>query len=47
MKLYDTEIMPDPLPRNIQAKKGLAAIRGSRIGEVMYDEAFMSLYRRY
>jgi LmbE family N-acetylglucosaminyl deacetylase len=46
MKLYDTEIMPDPLPRSAHAIKGLAAFRGSRIG-VMYAEAFMSLFRRY
>jgi len=42
MKLYDTEIMPDPLPRSVHAIKGLAAFRGSRIG-VMYAESFQSL----
>ena len=43
MKLYDTEIMPDPLPRSVHAIKGLAAFRGSRIG-VIYAEAFQSLF---
>jgi len=42
MKLYDTEIMPDPLPRSVHAIKGLAAFRGSRIG-VRYAESFQSL----
>jgi LmbE family N-acetylglucosaminyl deacetylase len=44
MKMYDTEIMPDPLPRSIHAIKGLAAYRGSRIG-VNYAEAFQQIYR--
>jgi len=44
MKLYDTELMPDPLPRSIHAIKGLAAFRGSRIG-VKYAESFQLLYR--
>ena len=44
MQLYDTEIMPDPLPRSIHAIRGLAAYRGSRIS-VKYAEAFQSLYR--
>lgn len=44
VQLYDTEIMPDPMPRSIHAIKGLAAYRGSRIG-ANYAEAFMSLYR--
>ena len=43
MKLYDTEIMPDSLPRSAHAIKGLAAFRGSRIG-VQYAEAFQSLF---
>jgi len=43
MKLYDTELMPDPLPRSIHAIKGLAAFRGSRIG-VQYAEAFQLIY---
>ena len=43
MKLYDTEIMPDPLPRSVHTIKGLAAFRGSRIG-VQYAEAFQSLF---
>jgi LmbE family N-acetylglucosaminyl deacetylase len=42
LKLYETEIMPDPLPRSIHAVTGLAAYRGSRIG-VKYAEAFMNL----
>ena len=46
MKLYDTEIMPDPLPRSVHAIKGLAAFRGSRIG-VQYAEAFMCIFQRY
>ncbi len=44
MKLYDTEIMPDPLPRNIQAKKGLAAFRRSRNG-VIYAKSFQSFFK--
>lgn len=43
MKLYETEIMLDPLPRSAHAIKGLAAFRGSRIG-VQYAEAFQSLF---
>jgi len=42
MELYDTEIMPDPLPRSKYAIRALAAYRGSRIG-VQYAEAFQSL----
>jgi LmbE family N-acetylglucosaminyl deacetylase len=45
MRLYDTEIMADPLPRSVHAIKGLAAYRGSRIG-VMYAEAFISLFNQ-
>lgn len=44
MQIYDTEIMPDPMPRSIHAIKGLAAYRGSRIG-VNYAEAFQQIYR--
>jgi len=44
MQIYDTEIMPDPMPRSIHAIKGLAAYRGSRIG-VSYAEAFQQIYR--
>jgi LmbE family N-acetylglucosaminyl deacetylase len=44
MQIYDTELMPDPLPRSIHAIKGLAAFRGSRIG-VKYAESFQLLYR--
>ena len=46
MKLYETEIMLDPLPRSAHAIKGLAAFRGSRIG-VRYAEAFMCIFQRY
>jgi len=42
MELYNTEIMPDPLPRSKYSIKALAAYRGSRIG-VQYAEAFQSL----
>ncbi len=42
MELYDTEVMPDPLPRSKYAIRALAAYRGSRIG-VQYAEAFQSL----
>lgn len=45
MKMYDTEVMPDPLPRSEHAIRGLAAYRGSRIG-VMYAEAFVTLFSR-
>ena len=44
MKLDDTEIMPDPLPRNIHTKKGLAAFRGSRIW-VIYAKSFQSFLK--
>ena len=44
MKLDDTEIMPDPLPRNIHTKKGLAAFRGSRIW-VIYAKSFQSFFK--
>ncbi len=46
MKIYETEIMPDPLPRSAHAIKGLAAFRGSRIG-VKYAEAFMCIFQRF
>lgn len=42
MQMYDTELMPDPLPRSERAIRALAAYRGSRIG-VDYAEAFMSI----
>lgn len=42
LRLYEAEIMPDPLPRSLHAIKGLAAYRGSRIG-VNYAEAFVIL----
>lgn len=43
LQIYDTEMMPDPLPRSIHAIKGLAAYRGSRIG-AMYAESFVLLF---
>lgn len=45
VRMYDTELMPDPLPRSIHAVTGLAAYRGSRIG-AKYAEAFMLLFQR-
>lgn len=45
MGLYDTEIMPAPLPRSKYAIRALAAYRGSRIG-VQYAEAFMLIYNK-
>jgi N-acetylglucosamine malate deacetylase 1 len=42
-RLYETELMPDPLPRSIHALRGLAAFRGSRIG-VYYAEAFCIIF---
>ena len=45
LKLYETEIMQDPLPRSIHAIKGLSAYRGSRIG-VHHAEAFMLLFEK-
>lgn len=43
MRMYDTEIMQNPLPRSVHAIKGLGAYRGSRIG-VLYAEAFQVLF---
>lgn len=45
MKLYDTEIMEEPLPRSLSSIRALARVRGSRAG-VMYAEAFQLLYER-
>ncbi len=42
LRMYETELMQDPLPRSVHAIKGLAACRGSRIG-VKYAEAFVIL----
>lgn len=42
MQMYDTETMPDPLPRSNHAMLGLASYRGARIG-VRYAEAFSLL----
>jgi len=44
VRMYDTELMPDPMPRSEYAIKSLAGYRGSRIG-VRYAEAFQSIYR--
>lgn len=46
MQIYDTEIMPDPMPRSVHAIRALAAYRGSRIG-VNYAEAFMNIFEVY
>lgn len=46
VRMYGTELMPDPYPRSIHAVKGLAAYRGSRIG-VQFAESFMSLFHRF
>lgn len=40
MKLYETEVQPDPLPRGPSAIRALARYRGATIG-VEYAEAFM------
>lgn len=40
MKLYKTEIQPEPLPRSLSAIRALARYRGASIG-VEYAEAFM------
>ncbi len=45
IRMYDTELMPDPLPRSIHAVTGLASYRGSRIG-ARYAEAFTLLMGR-
>jgi len=46
IRMYDTELMPDPLPRSIHAVTGLASYRGSRIGS-MYAEAFQLIFCRH
>ena len=45
MKIYESEVMIDNLPRSISAIKHLAGFRGSRIG-VDFAEAFMLLFER-
>jgi LmbE family N-acetylglucosaminyl deacetylase len=45
MSVFDSEVMPDNLPRSYSAIKALATYRGSRIG-VNYAEAFMLLYEK-
>lgn len=45
MSVYESELMPDNLPRSYSAVKALAAYRGSRIG-VNYAEAFMLLFEK-
>lgn len=42
LRMYETELMHDPLPRSIHTIKSLAGYRGSRIG-VKYAEAFVIL----
>ncbi len=44
-KVYETEVMPDNLPRSISAIRSLSSYRGSRIG-VKYAEAFQLLFER-
>ena len=45
MSIFESEVMPDNLPRSYSAIKALATYRGSRIG-VNYAEAFMLLYEK-
>ena len=43
LKIYESEVMEDNLPRSLSAVKALAQYRGSRIGK-KYAEAFMLLF---
>jgi N-acetylglucosamine malate deacetylase 1 len=45
MSIYETEVMPDNLPRSLSAISALATYRGSRIG-VKYAEAFMMIFQK-
>lgn len=45
MGVYESELMPDNLPRSYSAIKALASHRGSRIG-VKYAEAFVLLFEQ-
>lgn len=45
MKLYDTEIMAEPLPRSISSIRALGRYSGSRIG-VEHAEGFMLLFEK-
>lgn len=45
MSVFESEIMPDNLPRSFSAIKALGIFRGSRIG-VRYAEAFMLLFEK-
>jgi len=45
MKLYDTEIMAEYLPRSLSSIRALGRYRGSRIG-VEYAEAFILLFEK-
>jgi LmbE family N-acetylglucosaminyl deacetylase len=45
MSIYDSEVMPDNMPRSLSAISALAAYRGSRIG-VKYAEAFMMIFQK-
>jgi LmbE family N-acetylglucosaminyl deacetylase len=40
MALYESEVQPEPLPRNASAVRALARLRGATVG-VEYAEAFM------
>ena len=46
MKIYESEIMSDNLPRSIKAIKALGSLRGVRIG-VEYAEAFNLIFQKY
>jgi N-acetylglucosamine malate deacetylase 1 len=45
MKLYESEIMKEPMPRSLRSIKALASYRGSRIG-AKYGEAFQLVFER-
>jgi LmbE family N-acetylglucosaminyl deacetylase len=45
MSVYQSEVMPDYMPRSFSAIKALAAFRGCRIG-VQHAEAFMLLFEK-
>ena len=45
IKIFDSEVMEDNLPRSIRAIKHLGGFRGSRIG-VDFAEAFMLLFEK-
>jgi len=45
MKIYSSEVMPDPWPRSPMAIEALARLRGSHIG-VSHAESFMMIFER-